>query len=66
LKKSGRPIDTELLNDPNRGIPIRELLKKKKFKPTERKNWFDEQAKPKKQEAESEFIPDPDVKDADI
>lgn len=54
--------------DPNKGVPISELLKKHggKFKTVvEKKDWFDDSAKPKRKKSESEFEPDPNIKDGD-
>lgn len=55
--------------DPNKGISIRELLKKNngKFRTVvEKHNRFDPTAKPRKPPLpESEFVPDPNVKDED-
>lgn len=60
---------TELPNDPNKGIPIRELLARHGGKFTrvvEKTVWLDETAKPKDQPPpDSEFVPDPNIKDDD-
>lgn len=61
--------DDYLPNDPNKGVPISELLKRHggDFSAVvENKKWFDDSAKPKKKPLpESEFEPDPDIKDAE-
>jgi len=57
-----------LPNDPNKGVPISELMKKHGgFKTiVEKKDWFDDTAKPRKKKNESDFDPDPEVKDGDL
>lgn len=60
--------DDYLSNDPNKGVPIADLLKKHGgfTAVIDKKDWFDETAKPKKKSTpESEFEPDPDVKEED-
>lgn len=46
---------------------LADLIKKhgKFTKVVEKTDWFDPEAKPRKKKAESDFHPDPDVKDAD-
>lgn len=55
-----------LPNDPNKGVPIKDLLKKHGgfTAVVEKQDWFDEKAKPKKKSVpESEFVPDPNIED---
>lgn len=58
--------DDYLPNDPNKGVPIAQLIKKHGTftAVVEEKVWFDSSAKPKpKKLPDSEFEPDPEVKD---
>lgn len=55
-----------LPEDPNKGVPLSELLKKHGgfTAVVEKKDWFDDSAKPKKKAPpESEFVPDPNIED---
>lgn len=57
-----------LPNDPNKGVPLSELLKKHGgfTAVVEKSDWFDEKAKPRKKPTpESEFTPDPTIEDQD-
>lgn len=56
-----------LPGDPNKGIPLRDLLKKHGgfTAVVEKADWFDEKAKPKRKPSEANFDPDPNIKDSD-
>jgi hypothetical protein len=52
-------------DDPNKGIPIKELLKTKKFVEVEKQDWFDPTAKPKNSKVSPAIDPnfEPDQKE---
>lgn len=68
MAKPPKQDDLWLPNDPNKGIPISELIKRGEFKTVvENTQWFDEHAKPRKKEDPEQvnFEPERD-KDADV
>lgn len=55
-------------DDPNKGIPLGDLMKKHGgfTAVVDKQDWFDESAKPKKKPLpESEFEPDPKIEEKD-
>lgn len=56
-----------LPDDPNKDVPLRDLLKKHGgfTAVVEEKEWFDGDAKPRRKPSDSDFEPDPNIKDDD-